>query len=78
MQYKSQKRVSTNEKKNNKNAVQDKSARILESINKQMNVEQVTTTSTPESMNSTFIVVEVWTMDIVESINNKMKELQLH
>lgn len=78
MQYKSQKRVSTNEKKNNKNAVQDKSARIRESINKQMNVEQVTTTSTPESMNSTFIVVEVWTMDIVESINNKMKELQLH
>ena len=78
MQYKSQKRVSTNEKKNNKNAVQDKSERIRESINKQMNVEQVTTTSTPESMNSTFIVVEVWTMDIVESINNKMKELQLH
>ena len=44
---------------NSKNAVQDKSANIRESINNKMNAEQVITTSTPESTKNTFILVEV-------------------
>ena len=65
-------------KNNSKNAEQDKSVNIRESINNKMNAEQVITTSTPESTKNTFILLKVWPMDIIESINSKMNELQLH